>query len=216
MFAGASHTLLTWVIFAFETTRQPLGLLPLLGGASAAYLIAGMGMRDSIMTQKISRRGVPLAMGPEVDFLNLQPVKQWASAPVVTVGADASIASTRAELATATHKHQAFPVVDGDRRLVGVITRREIFAPEVDATQSVRTLLTRTPIVVFDDASLRDAADMMVEGNIGRLPVVTQADPKRVVGMITRSDLLRAHAPRLQDLHRRDEPAFQTFGRRHA
>jgi CBS domain-containing protein len=155
-------------------------------------------------------------MGPEVDFLNLQPVKQWASAPVVTVGADASIASTRAELATATHKHQAFPVVDGDRRLVGVITRREIFAPEVDATQSVRTLLTRTPIVVFDDASLRDAADMMVEGNIGRLPVVTQADPKRVVGMITRSDLLRAHAPRLQDLHRRDEPAFQTFGRRHA
>src|SRR6185503_10814427 len=40
MFAGASHALLASVVFAFETTRQPVGLLPLLAGCTAAYLTA--------------------------------------------------------------------------------------------------------------------------------------------------------------------------------
>jgi H+/Cl- antiporter ClcA len=213
MFAGASHTLLTWVVFAFETTRQPLGLLPLLGGAAAAYLIAGMSMRDSIMTQKISRRGVPLSMGPEVDFLNMQTVKQWATSPVVTVAADNSVEVARASLDALHGKHQGFPVIDANGVLVGVITRRELLAPEVDVTCPVRSLLTRTPIVVFDDASLREAADIMVDGSIGRLPVVTKADPSRVAGIITRSDLLMAHAPRLRDQYRRDESGFQAFVR---
>jgi CIC family chloride channel protein len=202
MFAGASHTLLTWVVFAFETTRQPLGLLPILGGAAAAYLVAGLGMRDSIMTQKISRRGVPLSMGPEVDFLRMQTVRQWASARVVSLAADSTIAAARA--AVATVKHQGFPVIDAEQRLVGVITRRELDGPDVDANAPVRSLLTRTPVVAFEDASLREAADIMVDQGVGRLPVVTRDNPTRVAGILTRSDLLRAHAPRLEDDSRRE------------
>ena len=49
----------------------------------------------------------------------------------------------------------------------------------------------------FPDMTLRDAADHMVRENVGRLPVITRADPSRVVGIITRSDLLRAHEARL-------------------
>jgi chloride channel protein, CIC family len=58
MFAGASRALLASVVFAFETTRQPIGLLPLLGGCSAAFLISCLLMKNSIMTEKIARRGV--------------------------------------------------------------------------------------------------------------------------------------------------------------
>ena len=57
IFAGASHALLASVVFAFETTRQPLGLLPLLGGCTAAYLVSLLLMRHSIMTEKLARRG---------------------------------------------------------------------------------------------------------------------------------------------------------------
>jgi chloride channel protein, CIC family len=213
MFAGASHTLLTWVLFAFETTRQPMGLLPLLGGTAAAYLVAGLGMRDSIMTQKISRRGVPLSMGQESDFLHLQTVRQWAATPVVTIAADDSVAAARNRLATSSHKHQGFPIIDGGGMLVGVITRRELLAAGEDGWRPVGTLLTRVPVVVFEDASLREAADVMVRHEVGRLPVVSTAAPGRVVGIITRSDLLRAHAPRLDDLHRRDVPRFHPSAR---
>ena len=56
MFAGASRALLTSIVFAFETTRQPLGLLPLLGGCSAAYLVSCLVMPGSIMTGTAPRR----------------------------------------------------------------------------------------------------------------------------------------------------------------
>jgi len=57
VFAGASRALLTSVVFAFETTRQPLGLLPLLGGCTAAFTISSLMMRYTIMTEKLARRG---------------------------------------------------------------------------------------------------------------------------------------------------------------
>jgi H+/Cl- antiporter ClcA len=58
MFAGASRAMLASVVFAFETTLQPLGLLPLLGGCAAAYLVSSLLMRNTIMTEKLARRGV--------------------------------------------------------------------------------------------------------------------------------------------------------------
>jgi CIC family chloride channel protein len=64
MFAGASRAALASVVFAFEATRQPLGLLPLLGGCSAAYLISILGMRHSIMTERLARRGAPVRAAP--------------------------------------------------------------------------------------------------------------------------------------------------------
>ena len=57
MFAGASRALLASVVFAFETTLQPMGLLPLLGGCSMSYLASSALMRNTIMTDKIARRG---------------------------------------------------------------------------------------------------------------------------------------------------------------
>jgi len=58
MFAGASRAFLASVVFAFETTLAPLGLLPLLAGCAAAYLVSGLLMPNTIMTEKIVRRGV--------------------------------------------------------------------------------------------------------------------------------------------------------------
>lgn len=58
VFSGASRALLTSIVFAFETTRQPMGLLPLLGGCSAAFLISSLMMRYTIMTEKLARRGM--------------------------------------------------------------------------------------------------------------------------------------------------------------
>lgn len=56
-FAGASRALLASLVFAFETTRQPHGLLPLLGGCAMAYLTSALLMRNTIMTEKLVRRG---------------------------------------------------------------------------------------------------------------------------------------------------------------
>lgn len=58
LFAGSSRAALASALFAFEATRQPLGIVPLLGTCSAAYLVSRALYVDSIMTLKIVRRGV--------------------------------------------------------------------------------------------------------------------------------------------------------------
>jgi CBS domain-containing protein len=194
MFAGASRALLASVVFAFETTLQPLGLLPLLGGCAAGYLVSSLLMRNSIMTEKLARRGVRVPAEYAADFLDLVRVGDACSRPAISVSADEPIEALRARSAS----HQGFPVVDAQERLIGVITRRDFLGGSQLATVRAGDLVSRPPVVIFPDSSLREAADQMVRENVGRLPVVSREDPRRVIGFLTRSDLLRAHERRLE------------------
>lgn len=209
LFAGASRALLASVVFAFETTRQPMGLLPLLGGCTAAYLLSAMLMRHSIMTEKIARRGVRVVSDYVADFLDQIRVSDVARAPVVVVRADDTVEQVRAWMTSQASgtTHQGFPVVDADDRLVGVITRRDVFNGDASSAP-LRSLIKRPPAVVFDDSSLRDAADHMAREHIGRLPVVARGRPDRVIGMISRSDLIAVHARRLEGENLR-EPRYR-------
>lgn len=58
VFAGCSRALFASIVFALEATKQPLGIVPLLGACSLSYLISHWLMRNSIMTEKIARRGI--------------------------------------------------------------------------------------------------------------------------------------------------------------
>ncbi|MEA2465470.1 MAG: hypothetical protein QOJ98_3217 [Acidobacteriota bacterium] len=195
MFAGASRALLASVVFAFETTLQPLGLLPLLGGCTAGYLVSSLLMQNTIMTEKLARRGVRVPAEYAADYLDLINVAEACSTDVATVGADEPLSAVRRRAAS----HQGFPVVDEQGNLLGVVTRRDFLDPARDDSTPARDLLTRPPAVIFLDNSLREAADQMVRENVGRLPVVLREDPRRIAGFITRSDLLRAHEKRLAE-----------------
>ena len=48
---------------------------------------------------------------------------------------------------------------------------------------------------VYDDCTVRQAADHMVNHNIGRLPVVLRNEPTRLIGIVTRSDILSDLSP---------------------
>ena len=199
IFAGASHALLASVIFAFETTRQPMGLLPLLAGCSAAYLIALLVLRSSIMTEKLARRGTHIRTEYTADYLDRVLVRDAATRDVVTIEASATLGDIRAWLATRdiATTHQGFPVVDNAGLLLGVVTRRDLLNPDHPDSIIVRSLLTRLPAVVYEDNTLREAADHMVRERVGRLPVVTRSAQRTVVGILSRSDLLSAHQTRL-------------------
>ncbi|MBV8543964.1 MAG: chloride channel protein [Acidobacteria bacterium] len=196
MFAGASRALLASVVFAFETTLQPMGLLPLLSGCTAGFLVSSLLMRNTIMTEKLARRGVRVPMEYGADYLDRIAVSDACSHAVVTLRDDQRISEVQALVPT----HQGFPVVDRAGRLLGVVTRRDFIDRE--PFTRVGDLIRRPPAVVFSDMSLREAADHMVREEIGRLPVVERADPSHVVGILTRSDLLSAHAQRLDEARR--------------
>lgn len=198
IFAGASRALLASVVFAFETTRQPLGLLPLLAGCTAAYLVSCLLMRHSIMTEKIARRGVPVSTEYSTDFLEQVHVAEHGLRRVVCLRADERVGKVQELLRTAgpDYQHQGFPLLDAHGQLAGVLTRRDLLSAQ-DSEAPLASLVRRAPLVTHPETSLRQAADLMAREHIGRLPVVSRSSPLRVIGIITRSDLIAAHLPRL-------------------
>ena len=124
----------------------------------------------------------------------------------MTLRANDTIEQARAFLGSRAvgSAHQGFPVIEEAGTLVGVLTRRDLLDPALDGAGALRSLVRRAPVIVYDDSSLREAADHMIRESVGRLVVVTRAQPERPIGMLTRSDLLGAHQGRLDESHRRE------------
>ena len=142
MFAGASRAFLASVVFAFETTRQPIGLLPLLGGSGAAVLVSSLLMSNSIMTEKIARRGARVLGEYAADFLDTVLVRDHAPRDPVTLAADDTVDAARAYLRSPAvgARHTGFPVIDATGDLVGVVTRAELLEAGADGAAPLRGL----------------------------------------------------------------------------
>jgi H+/Cl- antiporter ClcA/predicted transcriptional regulator len=211
IFSGASRAMLASAVFAFETTLQPVGLLPLLGGCSAAYLISSLLMRNSIMTEKIARRGIRTPDEYLADPLDQILVRDIASKPVISLNAHESLIDLRLRLTTTTDDfHQGYPVIDHNGTLSGVVARRDLLNCDLDTHRIVADIIQKPAIYVYDDCTVRQAADQMVNHDIGRLPVVSRQQPRRMIGIITRSDVLSGYRKRLRE-SRRDEPTIRLF-----
>ena len=179
-------------MLAFETTYQTYGLLPLLAGCAASYLVATLAAKNSIMTEKIARMGIRALAEYLADPLEQVVVGDIASKPVVTLRTTQTVDSARRWLAVGSekNKHQGFPIVDPNGHLVGVLTRRDLLDPRIGGGRELREILFRPPKFVYDDCTARQAANHMVNHNIGRLPVVMRSEPTRLIGIVTRSDIL--------------------------
>lgn len=94
--------------------------------------------------------------------------------------------------------HLGFPVTEGDR-LVGIITLSDItrVPDEKRANLKVEDVMNRNVIWVTPEENLENALKILIKNDIGRLPVVEDG---KLVGIITRSDIMKAHAKELARL----------------
>ncbi|MES2788662.1 MAG: chloride channel protein [Planctomycetota bacterium] len=201
LFAGASRALLASAVFAFETTLQPLGLLPLLGSCSMSYLIASILSPNSIMTEKIARRGIRTPLEYLADYLDQVYVSEIASKTVITLRSNQTLLEVKHWLDSDPERsrHQGYPVIDEKGVLFGVVTRRDLLATAAPESTTIGELVRRMPVYVYEMSTARDAADHMVRHDVGRLPVVCKEHPRQVVGIVTRSDILSVYERRLRD-----------------
>ena len=84
------------------------------------------------------------------------------------------------------------PVVDGDGRLVGIVTEFALLATAYDdsiAEESVATHMTTDVLTVNADDPVRKIADLFIVHRVRRVPVM---DGGRIVGLISRRDVLKA------------------------
>ncbi len=203
LFAGASRALLASAIFAFETTHQPMALLPLLGGCATAYLTSSLAMRNTIMTEKIARRGVRAPTDYATDPLDHILVRDIALKPVISLRKSQRVGDVQKWIASGApgSAHQGFPVLDEADTLLGVLTRRDLFSATSQEI-SVADLIRQPARAVYDDCTIRQAADHLVNHGIGRLPVINRESRRKIVGIITRSDILSCYRDRIAESER--------------
>ena len=96
-----------------------------------------------------------------------------------------------------------YPVIDADRRLSGVITRKDLAANNGELTQ-VSDLARSSPVVAFADEPLRTVVNRMAETGRTRMPVVDSYEERRIVGMVSSEDLLGAHSRNLAEERSRE------------
>ena len=197
MLAGTMRSPLTAVVFAIELTHDLSALLPLLVVCAVAHAFTVLVMPRSILTEKVARRGHHITREYGVDPLDALRVGDVATRAVVHVPATLPAAEleTRFFGRDADHRHQGYPVLDQRGRLVGVITRSALMdlppPGEMDGIY-VASLVDRAPVVAFADETCRAAAERMARYGVGRLPVVSREGERRLEGIVTRSDLLKA------------------------
>ena len=124
-----------------------------------------------------------------------------ASKPVVTLRSTQTVDSARRWLALPNeeNQHQGFPILDPAGYLVGVLTRRDLLDLRLSPDRMLSEILFRLPKFVYDDCTARQAAHHMVNHNIGRLPVVMRSQPTRLIGIVTRSDILSAYRRQIEE-----------------
>jgi H+/Cl- antiporter ClcA len=196
MFAGASRALLTSIVFAFETTLQPHGLLPVLAGSTLAFLTARLLMQNSIMTEKIARRGLRIPQDYDPDAFHHSTVGEIMDSSVQTLSADGKLSDLADRISRhdpAVSAYQAWPLLDDAGRLSGILTRGDLMRALERPGARGLTLLeagTSALVVAFPDETIHDAVARMLAHGIGRMPVVERADPKRLIGYISHTNLI--------------------------
>jgi len=198
-FGASVRATFTAIVFCFELTRDYQAILPLMLASVLAQVVAGALLTESLMTQKLARRGLHVASDYEADILGQTDVGDVMTTQVDTLPADATVADARRQFELGAHG--AYPIVSQDGRCVAIIARHDLL--QAGAAGAVgdgpATSIASQPVVTVAPAtSLRNALTVLLEEDIGHLPVVADG---RLVGMCTRTDILHARRHQIDAEH---------------
>ena len=205
VFGSAARATFTVIIFAFEITRAYNAILPLMLVCVIAYGVTIPLMRNTIMTEKLARRGLRIPQDYETDILQHIDVSEVMDRDPRAVASTTKVSELADRIARGDQRltrYQGFPVLDENQSLVGIITWGDIAKVIADNIADKITVLEagRSDLIVtYPDELMHDAVLKMLNNDIGRLPVVDRSDPRKLVGFLGRSAVMEARLRRLHD-----------------
>ncbi|RME44107.1 MAG: CBS domain-containing protein [Caldilineae bacterium] len=197
LFAASAHAPITAILILFELTGDYRIILPLMLTVVVATLIAQRMLHgESIYTLKLTRRGIRLQRGRDVDILEGVTVAEVMRHEVDTVSADLTLPEL-SEVFSRT-RHHGLPVLDRRGKLWGIVTIADLDRA-VMRNMPRRTTVSQigTPrsklVVAYPDETMGRVLTRMGRRGLGRLPVVSREDPDHLLGSIRRPDIIRAY-----------------------
>jgi CBS domain-containing protein len=176
-----------------------------------SYGLVVLTLPRSILTEKLSRRGYHLSREYIVDPMESLAVDEVMRTDIAKLSANASLEEVRQALRVDEKLgvQRLFPVQDAEGNMLGVIPRwnlEQFVAGQKGA--SLSALLITTPVLAYDDERLRSVVQRMASSGFTKMPVVSREHPKKVLGVVSISDLLKARVA-AQDSEERRERVLQ-------
>ena len=192
-FAAVIRCPMTSIMIVFELTRNYTIILPLMAGNILAWGIATrlrpVGMYDALLVQdKISIKSLPSYQGQQ----------DWKNLPVSTI-MTFDPHSTQSQLTGAENlkalgeiKKHAYPIVDAEKNLVGMITHHSLLdlQRENDMRPLGEIIANQKLISVEPETSIRATANVLVTKDVRQVPVVSKGT-SRLHGIVTLHDIAR-------------------------
>lgn len=198
LLGGTQPAPLTGVGFAVEVTGDVAALAPLLAATMTAYAVTVLLLKRAILTEKIARRGQHITREYGIDPYGFTRVEAVMTRAVETL--DAELPLTEALFAIEAGVRQAYSVIDGVGRPVGLTSRGDALRSTLaeqggdPAEDTLGEHVSDADIaVVHPGDAVSHALDVMLSAGQGRLPV-TDPQTGRLVGSLTRKDLLQVRA----------------------
>jgi CIC family chloride channel protein len=189
--AAIARAPLTSVILVFELTGGYGLVLPLMLASALATFLADRVHPESAYTMSLSRKGIHLPKAEDIDLLDTVNVEEVMD-PIDRAVSPTMSLEEFSQLLDRT-RHHGMPVLDRGR-LVGVMSVTDLESaggPNPDAT--VGDAMTATPITVTPELPVSAALARMASLGLGRLPVVADDDPGRLLGMFRRDSVVKAY-----------------------
>lgn len=195
VFAGATRAPITAIIMLFEMTRDYNIILPLMIAVVISTVISRGLNRETIYTLKLVRRGVDIHQLGQASPLREITVEEAMTRDFPTVRRTMPVSELVTELQSTGH--HGFPVVDEDGDFIGVVTLADVEAAMSKGDFSdltVDDIASKSVIVAYPDEYVHDVFVKLGTREVGRVPVVKRSNPKRLLGVLQRHDVLTAYA----------------------
>jgi CIC family chloride channel protein len=210
VFSGAAHAPITAILILFEMTGNYHIILPLMLTTVIATLVTRLISPESIYTLKLTRRGVHLQQGQDIDVMQSVTVRDAMTTDVDTVPLTMSL-DALAEEFSRSH-HHGFPVVDDAGELAGVVSIQDLEQASAAGPiggRVVADIMTREGLLVaYPYEPMWKALRRLGRRDVGRLPVVEKEGSRLLIGAVRRADIIRAYdqaiAARAHHQHRAD------------
>ncbi len=195
VFAAAAFAPLTSILILFELTNNYTVILPIMIVCVIGYVHGRWIRKYSIYTLKLHRKGVEVVRGPDVNIMKEIPVAAAMDKHFFSVTPDTPLV----KLASVIHKtgQSFYPVVTRKGELVGIITYHDLeptlFVDGLEHLVLAHDMASRDLVTTTPEGSLYDAVKKMDRKGVRQLPVVDSKNPKKLLGILTRKDVVAAY-----------------------
>lgn len=199
VFAGASRATLTSIVIVFELTGDYKFILPLMLACVISDGITAIISEDTIYTKKLRKKGIRVTHDMETNILQTILVKDAMVTRVRTVSEDTPVKKIANTIILTGF--QGFPCLDSKGRLCGLVSHSDVRRALKEGKHdiSAKEIKSSKLFLALPDETLDDVLSRMAMKGIGHLPVVDPNDRRKLIGFITRSDIIKAYRKRAME-----------------